>query len=125
MKERYNMKEVAKNIANELSKKTANEQALLLRELFDTVTNMLFHEQEHITHISSPNAVVEALDRNTGFLYRRYLELSYDETGNGIRLIGEDISGKPVQIVFLSNSSIEQMKELQGSGPDHPRCKHS
>lgn len=126
MKDKYNMKQEAEKIAKELSEsgKNSQEKALLLRELFDTLTDMLFHEKENATHISSPNALVEILDRNTGRLYRRYLELSCEETANGIRLIGEDIGGKPVQIVFLSNSAIEQMKDLQGSGANHPRCEH-
>lgn len=100
------------------------DRSKLARELFDTILKMLPDNHEAATQIASPNAVVEVVDSKTGKMYRRYLELEYDETENGLRLLGDDIGGNPVQIVYLSNSALERMKDLQGFGPDNPVCNH-
>jgi len=98
-------------------------QSQLMRSLFDSIASLSAQNiREELVYIKSENAVIEVIDKETGGLFRRYLELTFDENNNGLRLLGEDMSGKESQIVFLSNSSIEKMSELRGRGPDKPRC---
>lgn len=68
---------------------------------------------------------LEVIDQETGKTYRRLLPLYYLENTNGILLSGENASGVPVEIAFLSEAAIEKMKDLLGKGPDQPRCDHS
>ncbi|MCP1102090.1 hypothetical protein M2454_001690 [Aequitasia blattaphilus] len=126
MNEKQFIKNLAENIVEKLKTSATNteEQGKLTRELFDEVTNILLKDQPDVTHLSAPNGVIEIIDTKNKHLYRRYLELAYDETGNGLRLLGDDIGGNPVQIVFLSNSALEQLNDLHGAGPDNPRCDH-
>lgn len=109
----------------EITKKadTAGEQAQLARALFDAISDALSHPSPEPTHIGAPNAAVEVIDSASGVLYRRYLELAYDETVNGLRLHGEDIGGHPAELVFLSNTALEKIDELKGDGPDRPPCR--
>ncbi|MFV0361887.1 MAG: hypothetical protein ACK5LL_02190 [Suipraeoptans sp.] len=104
-----------------VSKKHAS---MLARKLSDKVAEILLQDSDDTTHIAAPNAVLEFVNESDGSLYRRYLELETNETANGIRIKGDDISGKPVQIVFLSNTALEQMKDLKGEGLNSPRCDH-
>ena len=99
------------------------EQAKLARQLYDGLADRLREPAPDTRHITAPNAVVEVVDEATGRLYRRYLELAYEESDNGLRLLGEDISANPVQIVYLSETALARMKELRGGGPDAPRCQ--
>lgn len=98
------------------------EQTRLARRLFDGLAEKLQESVTEATHITAPNAVVEVMDETSGHLYRRYLEVAYDESENGLRLIGEDMKANQVQIVFLSETALARMKELHGGGPDAPRC---
>lgn len=98
-------------------------RAQLARKLFDAVTEALLQDETPVDFLSAPNAVLEVVDQTTGRLYRRYLELEYEENDNGIRLLGEDMAAQPVQIVFLSNAALKKMHDLQGAGPDTPRCE--
>ncbi|MDO4788357.1 MAG: hypothetical protein Q4A19_04290 [Johnsonella sp.] len=125
MKNKENIENLAKKTVKELfcEKSSPLQQAGTARLFFDELTNLLSDGDSAPTRISSPNVLIEVIDSSTGKLYRRYLELDFHETGNGIRLRGEDIGGNPAEIVFLSNTAIEQIKELQGFGPDLPRCE--
>lgn len=99
------------------------QQAALARQLCDGLTDRLRKPEPDTRHITAPNAVVEVVDEATGRLYRRYLELGYEESDNGLRLLGEDMSAAPVQIVYLSESALARMRELRGGGPETPRCQ--
>lgn len=101
---------------------TPRERALLLRRLYDGLARALLEDAPGTSHITAANAVVEVVDAASGYLFRRYLEVEYDESVNGLRLLGEDIAAKPVQIVFLSEEALGRMHELRGQGPDEPRC---
>jgi hypothetical protein len=101
-----------------------DDAAKLLRRLFDGLCESLL-EDASTDHIFAPNAVIEVIDTGSGRLYRRYLELSYDENDNGIRLMGETMSGDPAQIVFLSETALEKIRSLKGEGADAPPCKTS
>ncbi|MGF7011734.1 hypothetical protein M2146_002282 [Lachnospiraceae bacterium PF1-22] len=126
MNDTHSVKEMAREMATLLKDQAADSKELsqLTRELFDEITDLLKEEQPEATHLLAPNAVVEIIDQDSHVLYRRYLELAFEETGNGLRLMGDDMAGNPAGIVFLSNSALAQMKDLQGSGPDKPRCNH-
>lgn len=126
MKEKLSMEEWAAQIASQLKEEypTFRERSQKARDLFDQLCLNLAPDDQESNHLQAPNAVVEIIDRESGLLCRRYLEIEYDETGNGLRLCGDDIAGNPAQIVFLSSTALESMKDLQGRGPDAPRCKH-
>lgn len=118
--------EKAHELALYLEQNTTNkkEQAELARKLFDSLTNELQKDSSPTDFIAAPNVVVEIADKQTGQLYRRYLELEYQENDNGIRLLGENMSAEPAQIVFLSSNALHKMHELRGNGPDEPHHKH-
>ena len=90
------------------------------RKLFDGICGGITCGES--IRLESDNAVLEIIDKNSGRLLRRYLELEYLETANGIMLTGENIAGEPAQIVYLSESAIGRIHELQGEGWDSPRC---
>jgi hypothetical protein len=103
---------------------------VLLRRLFDGLCEKLSKDLSadpsaglSIDHISAPNLVVEVLDAESGRLFRRYLELEFEENDNGIRLVGENMAGEAAQIVFLSETALKKMRDLRGYGRDTPRCK--
>jgi hypothetical protein len=98
------------------------DAAALLRRLEDGISERLL-ENTVTDHIAAPNAVLEVVDAGSLLLYRRYLELEYDENDNGIRLTGEDLTGKTVGIVFLSETALKKMNDLRGAGADSPPCK--
>ena len=75
-----------------------------------------------LNYIAADSAVVEVVDNETGLCFRRELPLRYEETGNGVSLIGEDISGNDSQISFLSEAAYEKIKDMVGKGPDAPNC---
>lgn len=98
-----------------------SETSKELRNLFDKLSDKILKKQDiEKQQILAPNAVIEIIDSNNGQLYRRYLELEYNENANGIRLKGEDLGGKPSEIIFLSGQSIERIAELRGEGSDSP-----
>jgi hypothetical protein len=98
------------------------DAAALLRRLFDGLSEKLL-ENTATDHITAANAVLEVLDDDTGRLYRRYLELGYEENDNGIRITGENMAGEETGIVFLSETALKKMGDLRGAGADTPRCK--
>jgi hypothetical protein len=98
---------------------------LLLRRLFDGLCEKLPADgsgNSSIDHIAAPNLVVEVLDTESGGLFRRYLELEFDENDNGIRLIGENMAGEATQLVFLSEAALKKMRDIRGAGRNTPRC---
>jgi hypothetical protein len=99
-----------------------SDSAALLRRLADGISERLL-ENTATDHIAASNAVLEVVDAGSLRLYRRYLELGYEENDNGIRLAGEDLAGKSVGIVFLSEAALKKMSDLRGAGADSPRCK--
>lgn len=117
--------ELANQSADWIKNETADvaERTALARKLFDEIASQLSVEAPETSQITTPNAVVEVVDSQSGYLYRRYLELAYDETDNGLRLFGDDIGGNPVQIVFLSSTALERIHDLQGKGPDFSPCE--
>ena len=111
------------SVWTEKNGRTPGERAQLVRRVFDGVCGALSANDAPAVHITAPNAVVEVVDAASGRLYRRYLELEYEENDNGLRLSGEDMASHPVQIVFLSEAALAKMNDLRGKGPEAPRCK--
>jgi len=83
---------------------------------------MQVQEDYYPDHIEADMVMIEVVDRETGQVFRRQLPLHYLETDNGVMLSGENVSGEPVQITFLSDIALAKMKDLLGQGPDKPRC---
>lgn len=72
--------------------------------------------------IAADNVIIELLDARTGQLYRRPVELRYEENDNGIVLTGEDMSGRSASIVFLSDAYLKKLVDISGQGPDENEC---
>ena len=73
-----------------------------------------------LSSISSSVVTITVTDDKTGQIFTRSLPIDYFENDNGIRLRGENIQGQPIELVFLSNSALEKIKDLTGQGPDEP-----
>lgn len=118
------------NIANQIKAYTANnnipasEERAFLRRLFDSLVQAWDEGAQPVIQLSAPNSVVEFIDRETGRLFRRWLELEYFENDNGIRLVGEDMSGSETHIAYLSETALKKLHDLRGFGLDSPRCEH-
>lgn len=100
---------------------SAAEVSALMRKLFDKIHENMIIDAE-INQITSPNIVAEVIDEKTGLLFRRYLEIEYNENSNGLMISGENIKGEKSEIVFLSETAVSRMSELKGSGSDNPHC---
>lgn len=70
--------------------------------------------------IRAGSVTLEVVDSRTGGTFKRTLPLEYAESANGIVLTGEDMSGKTVSIVFLSDAAALRLDDLTGKGPDRP-----
>lgn len=79
---------------------------------------------DEIDRIQADEVTLEVVDAASGKLFRRKVPLSYVENDNGILLGGEDSSGAPSQIAFLSSAAMDKLRDLTGKGPDAPRCDH-
>ena len=100
---------------------SAAEVSALMRKLFDKIHENMIIDAE-INQITSPNIVAEVIDEKTGLLFRRYLEIEYNENSNGLMISGENIKGEKSEIVFLSETAVSRISELKGSGSDSPHC---
>ena len=100
---------------------SAAEVSALMRKLFDKIHENMIIDAE-ISQIISPNIVAEVIDEKTGLLFRRYLEIEYNENSNGLMISGENIKGEKSEIVFLSETAVSRISELKGSGSDSPHC---
>lgn len=91
----------------------SQEKSVEVRKISDALGQKLLQNQP-VKSIQAPNIVVEVIDKETGQLYRRYLEVAYEESSTGLMLKGEDIAGEEAIIAFLSQSGIEKIYELRG-----------
>lgn len=74
----------------------------------------------HEIHASM--VTVEVTDEQTGETFRRELPIDFYETANLLRLRGEDLNGKPSELVFLSGTGVDRLKGLMGQGPNTDPC---
>ena len=72
--------------------------------------------------IHAATVTVEVTDEKTGETFRRELPIDYYETANLLRLRGEDLNGKPNELVFLSGTGMDRLKGLMGKGPNEDPC---
>jgi len=75
------------------------------------------------SHVAVDSVVMELVDRASGQLIRRPVELRYEENENGIVLTGEDMTGRPSSIVFLSDTYLKKLVDISGGGADTHKCK--
>lgn len=109
------------NYIKENNISSSHEVSLLMRKLFDSIQENIIHDTD-ISQINSPNIVAEIIDEETGLLFRHYLEIEYNENSNGLMLTGENINGEKAKIVFLSETAISRISELEGNGINDPLC---
>lgn len=123
MEQLKDLKVLSKEIIQQIQSVSNNsrEASQKLRVLIDELVQHL-QSDKPVSLIQAPNVVIEVIDEVTGQLYRRYLEIEYQENDNGIQLYGEDLSGSTSRLVFLSNQALEKIHDLQGLGRDEPRC---
>ncbi|MGI6193373.1 MAG: hypothetical protein ACOYI3_07450 [Christensenellales bacterium] len=79
--------------------------------------------EEKIFSITADEVTVEVTDRATGRTFRRTLPIDYLETSNCLRLRGENMDGKPSELVFFSDAGVSKLRDLTGKGPDKSPCK--
>lgn len=72
--------------------------------------------------IRARQITVEVTDETTGDTYRRTLPVEYYETANFLRLRGENMNGRPSELVFVSDTGMRHLKDLMGKGPDEDPC---
>ena len=75
-----------------------------------------------LKEIHAKQVTVEFRDEATGELFRRTLPMDYYETANFLRLSGEDRKGNPSELVFLSETGMQRLRDLTGKGPDKDPC---
>lgn len=75
-----------------------------------------------IDFISSDEVTIEVKDKETNKIFRRTLDISYIENSNGIKMTGENLKGKPSEIVFLSDTAINKIVDVTGKGLNKSRC---
>lgn len=115
--------------AMKAARPTSMEEAIALRnslliEAEAVFTELLaaFAPLEGPFRIGAEDVIVELVDGATGQLYRRPLELHYEESENGIVLCGEDMAGQPVSIVYLSDAYMQRLVDISGQGPEEDHC---
>ena len=109
------------NYIEENNISSSHEVSDLMRKLFNNIQESTV-SSANINQITSPNIVTEIIDEKTGLLFRRYLEIEYNENSNGLVISGENINGDKTEIAFLSETAISRISELKGSGANEPLC---
>ena len=109
------------NYIEENNISSSHEVSDLMRKLFNNIQESTV-SSANINQITSPNIVTEIIDEKTGLLFRRYLEIEYNENSNGLVISGENINGDKAEIAFLSETAISRISELKGSGANEPLC---
>jgi hypothetical protein len=110
------------NYIKENNISSSSEISDLMRNIFDNIQENVTGSVE-INQIEAPNIVAEVIDEKTGQLFRRYLEVKYNENSNGLMITGENINGEKTEIVFLSEAAISRISELKGMGENNPPCE--
>lgn len=76
----------------------------------------------NLNEIHADMVTLEVTDKKTGESFRRELPIEFYETANFLRLRGEDMNGKPSELVFVSDTGMRRLKDLTGKGPDADPC---
>ena len=75
-----------------------------------------------LNEIHAHMVTLEVTDDRTGETFRRELPIEFQETANFLRLKGDDMSGNPSELVFISDTGMRRLKDLTGQGPDTDPC---
>lgn len=75
-----------------------------------------------LQEIHANTVMLQIKDEKTGETFVRELPLEFYENANFLRLRGEDLNGKPSEIVFLSDTGMRRLQDLTGQGPDEDPC---
>ena len=79
------------------------------------------HNNE-IYQITAGEVTVEVTDQTTGKVFRRAFPIDYLETSSVVRLRGEDLQGRPSEIVFFTSYGKKKLEDLTGQGIDYDPC---
>lgn len=79
-------------------------------------------ENDDIFEISAKEVTVEVTDEKTGQSFRRTLPIDYLETAHCLRLMAEDLDGKPSELVFFSDLGKSRLRDMTGGGADKDPC---
>lgn len=93
-------------------------------EVLELLDRLAQDRQPALEQISAPEIRVVATDERSGQTSLCLLPVAYAQTSNGVILSGETYAAEPVQIACLSEFAVEKLRDLQGIGPDKPRCNH-
>ena len=120
------LKELVDSLISTSDAKTCDE---LIHLKDSTVNIILNYFNEYLTpnntpidFISSDEVTIEVKDKETNKIFRRTLDISYIENSNGIKMIGENLKGKPSEIVFLSDTALNKIVDVTGKGLNKSRC---
>lgn len=72
----------------------------------------------NLQEIHANTVTLHVKDEKTGETFVRELPLEFYENANFLRLLGEDMNGKPSEIVFISDTGMRRLQDLTGHGPD-------
>ena len=73
--------------------------------------------------ISYSSVKLEIKDAKTGKIFIRELPIDYYENSYCLRLKGEGLDGKTVEMIFYSKEGVDKLQDLTGSGPAKDNCK--
>lgn len=123
------VREFVDNLAAEAGPSTLREAIALRNSLLieaEAVFTQMFDRfspQDGPCRIAADYVVIELVDGLTGRLYRRPVELRYEENENGIVLTGEDMTGQPSSIVYLSDAYLQKLADISGKGEEAHKCE--
>jgi hypothetical protein len=81
-------------------------------------------EPNALYEITADCVTIEVTDKKTGQKVTRTLPITYRENAHFLKLSGEDVEGKPSQIVFISESGVDKLIDMTGGGADIDACEN-
>ena len=120
------LKECVDSLIAKSNAKTSDELITLrdsvINSISDYFNNHITPNNSPLDFISSDEVTIEVKDKETNKIFRRTLDISYIENSNGIKMTGENLKGKPSEIVFLSDTAINKIVDVTGKGLNKSRC---
>ena len=120
------LKKLVDSLISTSDAKTCDELIYLKDSTINIILNnfneYLTPNNTPIDFISSDEVTIEVKDKETNKIFRRTLDISYIENSNGIKMTGENLKGKPSEIVFLSDTAINKIVDVTGKGLNKSRC---
>lgn len=120
------LKKLVDSLISTSDAKTCDELIYLKDSTINIILNYfneyLTPNNTPIDFISSDEVTIEVKDKETNKIFRRTFDISYIENSNGIKMTGENLKGKPSEIVFLSDTAINKIVDVTGKGLNKSRC---